>query len=79
MKKRLTLQKIALGGALAASSVLASEADAHACGGCFNPPESPTVVTDHRMIFSISAVESTLYDQIQYTGAPESFGWVLPY
>ena len=59
--------------------ILAWEADARACGGCFNPPETPTVVTDHRMIFSISQQQSTLYDQIQYTGAPESFGWVLPY
>jgi MYXO-CTERM domain-containing protein len=68
-----------VGGLLAVGSVLAWEADAHACGGCFNRPETPTVVTDHHMIFSISKFESTLYDQIQYTGAPESFGWVLPY
>lgn len=56
--------------------------DAQACGGCFGPPppptESPTVVTDHRMILTISKDQSTLYDQIRYTGSPASFAWVLP-
>lgn len=62
---------------LLAASV-AMEGDAAACGGCFNPPENPTVVTDHRMIFSISKDQSTLYDQIRYQGNPASFAWVLP-
>lgn len=54
--------------------------DARACGGCFHPPpgENPTVVTDHRMILTISQQESTLWDQIQYSGEPSSFAWVLP-
>jgi hypothetical protein len=52
--------------------------DAAACGGCFQPGENPTVVTDHRMLFSISPDQSTLYDQIRYSGSPSSFGWVLP-
>src|SRR5690349_12957021 len=56
----------------------ATETDAQACGGCFNPPENPTVVTDHRMILSISKDQSTLYDQIRYQGNPASFAWVLP-
>jgi hypothetical protein len=55
------------------------ERDAQACGGCFAPPENPTVVTDHRMIFTISPAQSTLYDQIKYQGDPASFAWVLPY
>jgi hypothetical protein len=54
------------------------ERDASACGGCFQPGENPTVVTDHRMLFSISQDQSTLYDQIKYSGAPTEFGWVLP-
>jgi hypothetical protein len=63
-----------------ATSLVALEGDARACGGCFHPPaENPTVVTDHRMIFSISKTQSTLYDQIRYTGSPASFAWVLPY
>ncbi len=52
--------------------------DAAACGGCFTPPENPSVVTDHRMILSISQTQTTLYDQIRYSGAPDSFAWVLP-
>jgi hypothetical protein len=52
--------------------------DASACGGCFAPPENPTVVTDHRMVLTISAAETTLYDQIRYQGDPAAFAWVLP-
>jgi MYXO-CTERM domain-containing protein len=55
------------------------ESNALACGGCFHPPtETPTVVTDHRMIFSVGTTSSTLWDQIEYSGSPSSFGWVLP-
>ncbi len=53
--------------------------DARACGGCFPPPgENQSVVTDHRMILSVSKTQTTLYDQIQYSGEPSSFAWVLP-
>ncbi len=55
-----------------------AERPAQACGGCFVPAESNTVVTDHRMILSVGRGRSTLYDQIRYQGAPESFAWVLP-
>jgi hypothetical protein len=37
-----------------------------------------SVITDERMILSISTEQTTLYDQIQYSGAPSSFAWVLP-
>ena len=61
---------------------LAAERDAQACGGCFHPPEppgeNPSMVTAHRMILSISAQQTTLYDQIKYTGNPKEFAWVLP-
>jgi MYXO-CTERM domain-containing protein len=56
----------------------AFERDASACGGCFGPSEVPTVVTDHRMVLTIAQSQSTLYDQIKYSGSPESFAWVLP-
>ena len=63
-------------------STTAFERDARACGGCFHPPpsptEQPTLVTGHRMILSISMQQSTLYDQIKYSGNPASFAWVLP-
>jgi hypothetical protein len=41
-------------------------------------PQSGTVVTDHKMIFSISPRQTTLYDQVEYQGSPSSFAWVLP-
>src|SRR5262252_6217171 len=42
------------------------------------PPEVDTVVTGHRMAFSISTTQSVLWDQIQYSGNPKEFAWVLP-
>ncbi len=54
---------------------------ARACGGCFSPP-NPTgtvsVVSAHRMAFLSSPSGSILWDQIQYTGSPADFVWVLP-
>jgi MYXO-CTERM domain-containing protein len=52
--------------------------DASACGGCFVPPDANTQVTGHRMVLSVSPTATTLWDQITYSGAPESFAWVLP-
>jgi hypothetical protein len=55
---------------------------AAACGGCFHQPpaptETPSVVTDHRMVLSISQQQTVLWDQIEYSGAPSEFAWVLP-
>jgi hypothetical protein len=71
-------------GAAAAFAALATfePGDARACGGCFHEPprpnETPSVITDHRMILSISSKQTTLYDQIRYQGSPSSFAWVLP-
>jgi MYXO-CTERM domain-containing protein len=68
-------------GTLAASvGFLATTAgDSRACGGCFHPPsQNATVVTDHRMVFAVSPTQTTLYDQIEYSGSPSDFGWVLP-
>src|SRR5450755_2214822 len=62
--------------------------DARACGGCFTAPPPPpvgpppvnvdSVITAERMIFSISKDQTTLFDEITYSGAPASFAWVLP-
>jgi len=52
--------------------------DAQACGGCFVQQTENTQVTSHRMALSLSATETTLWDQIVYNGAPQSFSWVLP-
>jgi Uncharacterized protein conserved in bacteria (DUF2330) len=51
---------------------------ASACGGCFVPPEESTQVTGHRMLLSISQQQTTLWDQISYSGNPSSFAWILP-
>src|SRR5262245_39426813 len=54
--------------------------DASACGGCFTGIQETesTQVTGHRMILSVSKDATTLWDQIQYAGDPQSFAWVLP-
>jgi hypothetical protein len=65
-------------GILGVLAVLGPPTDAAACGGCFNPLGSPAPVTAHRMAISISPTQTTLWDQIEYAGAPEDFVWVLP-
>ena len=81
-----TLPWLALSFAVAAAASLASF-DARACGGCMHgeppppPPgvtESPTVVTDHRMVLAAQSDVTTLWDQIEYAGDPGDFVWVLP-
>lgn len=65
---------------LAATGFVTS--DAHACGGCFHQetPAGPevSVVTGHRMAFSISPTQTVLWDQVEYSGSPQEFAWVLP-
>lgn len=74
-----SLAHITLAVTAAAIALFARSGDARACGGCFHDPtDNPSVVTDHRMILTISQDQTTLYDQIQYQGDPKSFAWVLP-
>lgn len=63
---------------LAVAVQVSAESAASACGGCFAPPETITSVDSHRMVVSLSADKTILWDQIRYTGAPEDFVWVLP-
>jgi hypothetical protein len=82
------LARLALG--LSVLSVVSlSPIDAEACGGCLYPgppteadagstTQTPTVVTDHRMVVSLNAQGTTLWDQLEYAGDPEEFAWVLP-
>jgi hypothetical protein len=68
---------------LSLAAVAYGERDAVACGGCIPPPPPPnqsvdSVITGERMIFSISKDQTTLYDEITYSGKPSSFAWVLP-
>jgi hypothetical protein len=60
------------------STILLTSPDARACGGCFVQQSESTQVTGHRMILSLSNEKTTLWDQIEYSGEPESFAWVLP-
>ena len=68
----------ALVGISAVASLVAAPTPARACGGCFAPIGTVTVVTAHRMAVAITPSETTLWDQIQYAGDPEDFVWVLP-
>jgi len=69
-----------LGLSIATSVVsFARERDAAACGGCFHPPtQTVSDITDERMLLSVSTLQSTLYDQLRYSGSPSNFAWVLP-
>ncbi len=79
---RLAIAGVTCG--LAVLTQLATEREASACGGCFHEapqPQNPQAVadiTDERMLLSVSETQTTLYDQIRYTGNPASFAWVLP-
>src|SRR5262245_39092005 len=77
------MKKVAwLCAALAALATLGASREADACGGCFttniSQSRQATQVTGHRMLLSLSNEQTTLYDQIEYAGSPESFAWVLP-
>jgi hypothetical protein len=65
---------------IALAPTLIPSQTAHACGGYFSLPTQTqsTAVASHRMILSVSQTQSTLYDQIAYSGSPSSFAWVLP-
>ncbi|HEY8039846.1 MAG TPA: DUF2330 domain-containing protein [Polyangiaceae bacterium] len=76
---RRSIRLLAMCAVPALALLAAGERSASACGGCFGPPkETDDVVTDHRMVLSVSPQQTTLYDQIRYAGNPSSFAWVLP-
>jgi hypothetical protein len=66
--------------ALAFAAPILTPSDARACGGCYHRASETetTVVTGHRMVLSISPVQTVLWDQIEYQGNPTDFAWVLP-
>ena len=67
-----------LTGITATAGVAWMEDTAHACGGCFVPPNEVTAVDSHRMVIALGAEETVLWDQIVYSGDPAEFVWVLP-
>jgi hypothetical protein len=77
---RLSSFAVSFGVAVLGCAAISTwSSDARACGGCFHPPnENGDVITDHRMIFRVSQKATTLYDEIEYSGSPQGFAWVLP-
>jgi hypothetical protein len=73
----MTMRRAAV-GLLMLAGALAQAEPAEACGGCFAPPQTIQVVTDHRMVLSLSRDRTVLWDQFRYTGRPEDFSWILP-
>lgn len=67
--------------ALAAASVLVPS-PANACGGgsfyAVDGGSEKAVTTGHRVVISLSKTQTILWDQIDFTGAPEDFAWVYP-
>jgi hypothetical protein len=79
MRLRVLLVGLGLGVGVGIVSMAVTADEARACGGCFHgPTQNGDVITDHRMIFSVSPQQTTLYDEIEYQGNPASFAWVLP-
>lgn len=74
----MNLRLFALCALVAPAASLLSPREALACGGCFAPPTETTVVNAHRMVLSVSPRQTVLWDQIQYSGEPSAFAWVLP-
>lgn len=73
----MTMRRAAIGFLMLAGA-LAQADRTEACGGCFAPPQTVQVVTDHRMVLSLSRERTVLWDQFRYTGRPEDFSWILP-
>ncbi len=69
---------LAVAAAGSSAALVAAPRVASACGGCFSPPETITAVEAHRMVIALSTTQTTLWDQIRYSGDPEDFVWVLP-
>jgi hypothetical protein len=79
MSRWASVGRLLVGAGAALASVTLAPREARACGGCFHPPaETESVITDEKMILSVSMNQTTLYDQINFSGSPASFAWVLP-
>lgn len=64
---------------LALTCMLITPLSASACGGLFAGANSSyTEQSAERMIYAVDPGQVTLYEQINYTGSPSDFAWVLP-
>lgn len=62
---------------LALCCMLLAPFSAVACGGLFSA-DAYTEQSAERLIFAVDPGQVTLYEQINYTGSPKDFAWVLP-
>ncbi len=65
-----------------AIAVASQPRPAEACGGYF-PPTPPagqtiSVATDHRIVVAIADTLVTVWDQVEFSGDPRAFAWVMP-
>jgi MYXO-CTERM domain-containing protein len=74
-----TLLAITLTGLVAGSFHFTAPNEAEACG-CFVPPDPtvPIVQAGERILFGMQNGIVTSHVQVQYSGAAEEFGWLLP-
>ncbi len=82
VRSSLTARLLAVAGGAALCLSAASAlypTDAIACG-CFAPPDPsvPIVQAGERILFAQSNGQVTAYIQVQYSGKPGEFGWLLP-
>ncbi|MGZ3408046.1 MAG: DUF2330 domain-containing protein, partial [Polyangia bacterium] len=71
------LRRLILTAAVAAAAAHAT--DARACG-CFAQPSpaTPVVQAGERILFAHEGDQVIAYIQIQYQGAADQFGWLVP-
>jgi hypothetical protein len=62
---------------LAVACMLLTPLSASACGGVFSA-DAPVDQNAERLIFSVDPGQVTLYEQINYSGSPKNFAWILP-
>jgi hypothetical protein len=80
----LRLYSLLGGFGLASLALLANPTDAQACGGTFcdaqvpGPQQMQVDQTGENIMFVIDGNRVEAHIQIQYTGDPERFGWVIP-
>lgn len=65
-----------------AVAVVSQPRAAEACGGYFPPTPPPgqsiSVATDHRLVVAIADTLVTVWDQVEFSGDPKAFAWVMP-
>ena len=74
------LLAVAGGAALCFSAASAISPSAATACGCFAPPDPsvPIVQAGERILFAHENGQVTAYIQVQYSGKPGEFGWLLP-